>query len=39
MHVRVHAEFVQIVVLVEGIVFSQVDKFLQSFIDEDDADE
>lgn len=38
-HIRVHGEFVQVVVFVKGIVVSQVDKFLQCLIDEDDADE
>ena len=37
--VRVHGEFVQVVVLVEGIVFPQVDELLQGLVDEDDADE
>lgn len=38
-HVRVHGEPVEVVVLVKGIVVSQVDKFLQGLVDEDDADE
>lgn len=38
-HIRVHGEFVQVVVLVKGIVLSQVDEFLQGLVDEDDADE
>lgn len=38
-HIRVHGEFVQVVVLVEGKVLSQVEKFLQGLVDEDDADE
>lgn len=38
-HVRVGGEFVQVVVLVEGIVLPKVDEFLQGLIDEDDADE
>lgn len=38
-HIRVRGELVQVVVLVEGIVVSQVEKFLQGLVDEDDADE
>ncbi len=38
-HVRVQGEFVQVVVLIKGIVVSQVDEFLQGLVDEDDADE
>lgn len=38
-HVRVRGEFVQVVVLVEGVVVPQVDEFLQGLVDEDDADE
>lgn len=38
-YVRVHSELVQVVVLVKGILFPQVDKFLQGLVDKDDADE
>lgn len=38
-YARVHSELVQVVVLVKGIVFPQVDKFLQGLVDKDDADE
>lgn len=38
-HLRVQGEFVQVVVLIKGIVFPQVDDFLQGLIDENDADE
>lgn len=37
MHIRVHAQFVQVVVLVKGKVFTQVEKFLQGLVDKDDA--
>lgn len=36
-HVRVCGEFVQVIVLVEGVVISQVDELLQGLINEDDA--
>lgn len=38
-HLRVQGEFVQVVVLIKGIVFPQVDEFLQGLVDENDADE
>ena len=38
-HLRVCGEFVQVVVLVEGVVVSQVNELLQGLIDEDYADE
>lgn len=37
-NIRVGGEFVQVVVLVEGVVVPQVDELLQGLIDEDDAD-
>lgn len=36
---RVHGEVVQIIVLVHREMFSQMKQLLQSFIDENDADE
>lgn len=36
---RVLCELVEVIVHVEGICLSQVHKFLQSFVDENDADE
>lgn len=38
-NIRVRGEFVQVVVLVEGVMVPQVDELLQGLIDEDDADE
>lgn len=38
-NLRVQGEFVQVVALVKGKVFSQVEKFLQGLVDENDADE
>lgn len=38
-NIRVGGEFVQIVVLVEGVVVPQVDELLQGLVNEDDADE
>ena len=38
-HSRVLRELLQVVVLVNGVVHSQVDELLQGLVDEDDADE
>lgn len=36
-HIQVCGEFVQVIVLVEGIVISQVDELLQGLVNEDEA--
>lgn len=38
-NIRVGGEFVQVVVLVEGVVVPQVDELLQGLVNEDDANE
>lgn len=38
-HLRVHGEFLQVVVLIDGVMHAQVEQLLQRLVNEDDADQ